>query len=162
MTATLPSPDSGSAPPASLDADVSALELAPPDIERWRDGGSGVPFVHVLDAGRPGPTAMVLALTHGNELCGAIALDWLLTQGVKPRRGRLVLAFGRCAVVAAGGEGRREHDKGNSAMEFHGVSFNARRAGLRPRRALHRQVRRSCRSAQWARAAGPGVGEWYS
>ena len=93
MTATLPSPDSGSAPPASLDADVSALELAPPDIERWRDGGSGVPFVHVLDAGRPGPTAMVLALTHGNELCGAIALDWLLSQRLRPTRGRLVLAF---------------------------------------------------------------------
>ena len=36
---------------------------------------------------------MIVALTHGNELCGAIALDRLLSQGVKPLRGRLILAF---------------------------------------------------------------------
>ncbi|WP_416759949.1 succinylglutamate desuccinylase/aspartoacylase domain-containing protein [Roseateles sp. So40a] len=68
--------------------------LQPPPIERWRRGtGTDVEFVHVLDSGEPGPTAMVVALIHGNELCGAIALDWLLAQGVKPQRGRLVLAF---------------------------------------------------------------------
>ena len=70
------------------------VRLLPPAIERWRRGtGTDVEFVHVLDAGRPGPTAMIVALTHGNELCGAIALDRLLSQGVKPLRGRLILAF---------------------------------------------------------------------
>jgi predicted deacylase len=52
-----------------------------------------VPYVHRLDSGAPGPVVMVQALTHGNELCGAIALDWLLREGVQPRRGSLVLAF---------------------------------------------------------------------
>ena len=33
------------------------------------------------------------ALTHGNEVCGAIAVDWLLREGVRPRRGTLTLIF---------------------------------------------------------------------
>jgi predicted deacylase len=72
------------------------VELQAPDITRWQDGGSIVPWVHVLEAPQPGPQVMVQALTHGNEICGAIALDWLLQQacqGWRPRRGRLVLAF---------------------------------------------------------------------
>lgn len=70
------------------------VRLQPPAIERWRRGtGTDVEFVHVLDSGRPGPTAMVVALTHGNELCGAIALHALLSEGVTPMHGRLVLAF---------------------------------------------------------------------
>lgn len=75
------------------------IELAPPDIRRWRASRSGVDYVHQFDAAEPGPTVMVLALTHGNELCGAIALDWLLAQGLPPpRRGRLILAFANVAA----------------------------------------------------------------
>jgi predicted deacylase len=37
---------------------------------------------------------VVQALTHGNEICGAIALDWLLTLGFRPCVGRLTLIFG--------------------------------------------------------------------
>jgi predicted deacylase len=36
---------------------------------------------------------MVNALTHGNEICGAIALDRLLRLGIRPQRGKLTLAF---------------------------------------------------------------------
>lgn len=78
--------------------DSPAIELSPPDIRRWRDGSSGTDYVHVLDSGRPGPTAMVQALTHGNELCGAIALDWLLQQDPTPRTGRLILSFANVAA----------------------------------------------------------------
>lgn len=83
--------------PRPVDPDV---QLAPPDIARWRDGGSGVDHVHVFDSGRPGPTALLQALTHGNELCGAIALDWLLDQGVRPLHGRLVLVFANVAAFS--------------------------------------------------------------
>ena len=69
------------------------VELTPPDIGRWRAGNTGVDYVHVLDSGRPGPNVMVQALTHGNEFCGAIALDWLMRENVRPARGRLTLAF---------------------------------------------------------------------
>jgi hypothetical protein len=70
-----------------------AVELQAPDIEPYRRSASGTEFVHVIDSGKPGPQAMVMALTHGNEICGAIALDRFLRQGVKPTRGRLVAAF---------------------------------------------------------------------
>jgi len=69
------------------------IELSPPDLARWREGNTGVDHVWRLDSDRPGPRVMVQALTHGNELCGAIALDWLLSCGLRPRRGSLVAAF---------------------------------------------------------------------
>ena len=81
-------------------SNLPPIELQPPDIARWRDGGSGVDWVHVFDAARPGPSVMVQALTHGNEICGAIALDWLLAQGFRPQRGRLTLAFANVAAYA--------------------------------------------------------------
>ncbi|HEY1091182.1 MAG TPA: succinylglutamate desuccinylase/aspartoacylase family protein [Burkholderiaceae bacterium] len=77
-----------------MQSKIAEIELSPPDIARWRDSASGVPWVHVFDSGNPGPTVMVQAITHGNELCGAIALDWLLAQDFRPRAGRLILAFG--------------------------------------------------------------------
>ncbi|MCU7370945.1 M14 family metallopeptidase [Paucibacter sp. O1-1] len=69
------------------------IELTPPDISRYRHGNSGVDYVHVLDSGHAGPTVMIQALTHGNELCGAIALDWLFQQDLAPRAGKLILSF---------------------------------------------------------------------
>ncbi len=72
------------------------VELQAPDITPWQEGGSVVPWVHVFEAPEPGPKVMVQALTHGNEICGAIALDWLLQQvqqGWRPRCGQLTLAF---------------------------------------------------------------------
>jgi predicted deacylase len=76
------------------------LELLPFDLEPFRDGGTGVDFVHRLDSGRPGPTVMVNALTHGNELCGAYALRWLFERGVRPARGTLLLSFANVAAYA--------------------------------------------------------------
>jgi predicted deacylase len=76
------------------------VELSPPDIAPWRAGNTGVDYVHALDSGRPGPTVMVQALTHGNEFCGAIALDWLLREGFRPARGKLTLAFANVEAYA--------------------------------------------------------------
>lgn len=74
------------------------VELQAPDIRPWQEGGSGVDWVHVLNANRPGPTVLAQALTHGNEICGAIALDALLREGIRPRHGRLILAFANVAA----------------------------------------------------------------
>lgn len=79
------------------------VELHAPDIGRWSAGNTGVPFVHRLQGVLPGPTVHVQALTHGNEICGAIALDWLLQQvqaGWRPRRGVLTLAFANVEAYA--------------------------------------------------------------
>ena len=53
-----------------------------------------------LEGAKPGPTAMISALIHGNELCGAIALDKLLSSAFAPDRGRLVVAFANVAAFA--------------------------------------------------------------
>ncbi|MCM5571969.1 succinylglutamate desuccinylase/aspartoacylase family protein [Burkholderiaceae bacterium FT117] len=76
------------------------IEISPPDISGWRHGNTGVDYVHELDSGRPGPTVMVQALTHGNEFCGALALDWLLRSGLRPAAGRLILAFANVEAFA--------------------------------------------------------------
>jgi len=76
------------------------VELTPPDISPWRAGNTGVDFVHRFEAALAGPDVMVQALTHGNEICGAIALDWLLRQGFRPLRGRLTLAFANVDAYA--------------------------------------------------------------
>ena len=69
------------------------IEVEFPDIERWRAGNSGVPFVWTFASGRPGPHVTIQALTHGNEVCGAISNDWLLREGFRPTRGTLTLTF---------------------------------------------------------------------
>ena len=57
----------------------SPIELQAPDpLSRWAPGNTGTPYVWSFDSGLSGPQVMVQALTHGNEICGAIALDALL------------------------------------------------------------------------------------
>ena len=77
-----------------------AVELTAPDIEPYRAGNTGIEFVHSFAAAEAGPHVLVTALTHGNEICGAIALDRLLRAGVKPRRGTLTLAFDNVAAYS--------------------------------------------------------------
>ena len=69
------------------------VELTAPDISPYKAGNTGIDYVTTLDSGKPGPHVMINAVTHGNEICGAIALDHLFRHGIKPIRGRLSLAF---------------------------------------------------------------------
>ncbi len=69
------------------------VELSAPDIEPHRRSSTGVDFVHTFESGRPGPHVLVNAITHGNEICGAIVVDRLLRQGIRPTRGTLTLSF---------------------------------------------------------------------
>lgn len=75
-----------------------AIEIAPPDIRPYAAGNTGVPYVHTFRARASGPHVLVTAIVHGNELCGAVALDHFLRSGLRPRRGTLSLAF--CNVDA--------------------------------------------------------------
>src|SRR5687768_13635165 len=74
------------------------IEIQPPDIKPYRNGNTGVEYVHTLDSGKPGPSVMVQALTHGNEFSGAIALDFLFREKVKSQKGKLTLAFANVAA----------------------------------------------------------------
>ncbi len=74
------------------------IELQGPDISPYRAGNTGIDYVTSFDSGAPGPHAMLTALVHGNELCGAIALDFLFRHNVRPIKGRLTLAFANVAA----------------------------------------------------------------
>ena len=77
------------------------VELQAPDISAYRTGNRGIDYVHTFDSGKPGPHVMVSAVVHGNEICGAIALDHLFKQQVRPIRGKLTLAFMNVAAYLA-------------------------------------------------------------
>ncbi len=69
------------------------IEVAFPDLARWSAGNAGVPYVWTYAGALAGPHVLVQALTHGNEVCGAIALDWLLASEFRPTRGTLSMCF---------------------------------------------------------------------
>ena len=79
-------------------ASTPRLEIFPPDITVHRKGNTGVEYVTTFDSGKPGPHVVVNALTHGNELCGAYALDFLFKTEVRPVAGRLTLSFANVAA----------------------------------------------------------------
>ena len=74
------------------------VELIPPDISAYRAGNTGIEYVTTFIASEAGPHVVVMGLTHGNEICGAIALDALLRAGLRPRKGTLTLAFNNVAA----------------------------------------------------------------
>lgn len=69
------------------------IEIEFPDLAPYAEGNTGIPYVYTYDGGVPGPHTMINALTHGNEVSGAIAVKALLDAGLRPRRGRLTLSF---------------------------------------------------------------------
>jgi predicted deacylase len=69
------------------------VELNPVDITPYKAGNTGINYVTTFDSGQPGPHVMITALTHGNELCGAITLDHFFKNNISPIAGKLSLAF---------------------------------------------------------------------
>lgn len=74
-------------------ADDGDGRLAAPDISGYRAGNVGIDFAHRLEGAGPGPEVVVAALVHGNEVCGAVALDRWLRDGPRPRRGAVTAVF---------------------------------------------------------------------
>lgn len=71
----------------------AALEVVPRDISAYREGNTGIDYVHRFETGKPGPHVLINALTHGNEICGMVAATHLLNSGVRPRIGTLTVSF---------------------------------------------------------------------
>lgn len=69
------------------------VKLEAADISAYREGNTGIDYLHTLDSGIPGPHLMLSAVVHGNELCGAIALDFLFRSDFRPVRGKVTLGF---------------------------------------------------------------------
>ena len=69
------------------------IEVEFPKLHAYAAGNGGIPYVYTYDSGQPGAHTMINALTHGNEVSGAIAVKAMLDAGLRPRRGKLTLSF---------------------------------------------------------------------
>ncbi len=69
------------------------VELVPPDLSPWLPGNCGLTGFWQFRGEQPGPHVAVIALMHGNEIAGAIALDAMLRTQPYPVRGMLTLGF---------------------------------------------------------------------
>ncbi len=79
--------------PATDPTATTVIEVVQGDLSPYRQGNTGVDYVHRFDSGRPGPHVLVNALTHGNEICGMVAVRHLLDTGVRPLIGTLTVSF---------------------------------------------------------------------
>jgi predicted deacylase len=69
------------------------LEVLPRDLSAYREGNTGIDYVHRFESGKPGPHVLINALTHGNEICGMVAATHLLDTDVRPKIGTLTVSF---------------------------------------------------------------------
>jgi predicted deacylase len=76
-----------------MNTENPVFEVLPRDLSAYRQGNTGIDYVHRFESGRPGPHVLVNALTHGNELCGMVAATHLLDSGVRPLVGTLTVSF---------------------------------------------------------------------
>ena len=76
------------------------VHLQPPDISPWLPGNTGIEGFTTRNSGKPGPHVALVALMHGNEYAGAIVLERLLREGLRPLRGRLTCGFANLAAFA--------------------------------------------------------------
>jgi predicted deacylase len=90
-----------SATPAPPKQSPYPIELQAPDIKPYALGNTGTPYVWRFEGKKAGPHLMICALTHGNEISGAIALIDLLEKlktGQGPQRGSITLSFNNIAA----------------------------------------------------------------
>ena len=69
------------------------VELGNPDISAYKKTNTGVDYIITLDSGISGPHVFISSIVHGNEPCGALALDWFLKNDYRPLEGKLTLGF---------------------------------------------------------------------
>ena len=74
------------------------FEVLPRNLSAYRQGNTGIDYVHRFESGKPGPHVLINALTHGNEFCGMVAVCDLLDRGVRPLCGTLTLSFANVAA----------------------------------------------------------------
>ncbi len=76
------------------------IDVGLPDLSPWASGNGAAPYVWTFETATTGPHVLLQALTHGNEICGAVALDWLLRERFRPTRGTLTVCFANVAAFA--------------------------------------------------------------
>lgn len=54
------------------------IQVQPRDLGPYKDGGTGIDYVHTFDSGVDGPHVMINSINKGNEICGSEAVATLL------------------------------------------------------------------------------------
>ena len=85
-------------PVSSAALPAFAIEIEAPDLTQWRAGNAGLPGFWRFSGPEPGPNVVIVALVHGNEIGGAVALDRLLQSRPAPLRGTLTAGFANLAA----------------------------------------------------------------
>ncbi|RVT95641.1 peptidase M14 [Rhodovarius crocodyli] len=75
------------------------VRIARPDLRPWVEGNVAR-GAWSFEGPAPGPHICILALTHGNEIAGAVLLERWLRQGLRPVAGRLSLVFANLDAFA--------------------------------------------------------------
>lgn len=119
------------------------FQIDVPNISNERAGNTGTPGVWHFDSGLPGPSVLVTALIHGNELCGAWALKELLAHGFRPKNGKLTLMF--CNLAAFDTFDMANHD----ASRFVDIDLNRVWTEERLARQDLVECRRAAELRQW-------------
>ena len=81
-----------------MSAALPEIEVLPRDLSPYRQGNTGIDYVHRFESGKPGPHVLINALTHGNEFCGMTAATHLLDHAVRPSIGTLTVSFANVAA----------------------------------------------------------------
>jgi predicted deacylase len=84
--------------PAGLPA--FEVGLAAPDLAPWMEGNTGVSGFWRFAGASPGPNLLIMALIHGNEIAGALALDALLREPPALLCGALTAGFANLDAFA--------------------------------------------------------------
>lgn len=81
-----------------MNSTLPTFEVLPRDLSAYRQGNTGIDYVHRFDSGIPGPHVLINALTHGNEFCGMVAATHLLDNEIRPQIGVLTVSFANVAA----------------------------------------------------------------
>ncbi len=87
-------------PTSQLPLPQFEVRVSAPDLTPWVNGNTGIPGFTTFTGEAPGPHVAVLALTHGNEIAGAVVLDGLLRAKLRPARGQLTFGFVNLAAFS--------------------------------------------------------------
>ncbi len=130
---------------------MPATLLDPIDVAPYERGNAGAPYVWSFEGPEPGPHVLIAGIVHGNEACGAHALAAMLDAGLRPRRGRLTLAFGNVDAYRAATADRdspvRYLDEDLNRVWARSLLDDARKSSLELERA--RQLRPFVESADY-------------
>ena len=65
------------------------VELTPPNISNYEAGNIVIPYYNTFDSGKHGQHILINSVTHGNELCSVVTIDFLFRHNERPTPGKL-------------------------------------------------------------------------